>query len=131
MIVCEGAQNKKIVPTESQEQKVVVQWLRWNKILFYHVPNGGERNIWTARNLKAEGVEAGVPDLCLPIGSACGRYHGLYIELKRVSGGSLSERQRWWLEQLNKNGYLAVVCQGAEETIRVIQDYLRLPKEVA
>ncbi|MGH9837274.1 MAG: hypothetical protein ACREEM_00645 [Blastocatellia bacterium] len=34
--------------------------------LLYAVPNGGDRNLYVARKLKAEGVMAGVADLCLP-----------------------------------------------------------------
>src|SRR5699024_826416 len=73
--------------TEHDEQVQRIRWaglargaypaLRW----LHAVPNGGARNIVVARKLKAEGVQRGVPDLCLPVPR--GPYHGLYIELKR------------------------------------------------
>lgn len=66
--------------------------------LLYHVPNEGKRTWRTGARLKSEGLKPGVPDLCLPV--ARGKYHGLYVELKRrdqratacatVKGGG------WW-----------------------------------
>jgi hypothetical protein len=47
--------------------------------LLYAVPNGGDRNLRVPRKLKAEGVMAGVADLCLP--AARRGYHGLYLEI--------------------------------------------------
>jgi len=32
----------------------------------FAIPNGGHRNVVVAGKLKAEGVRAGVPDLCFP-----------------------------------------------------------------
>ena len=90
--------------------------------LLYHIPNGGSRNELEAVNLKKQGVRAGVPDLCLPV--ARGRYHGLYIELKRQKGGKLSEDQKKWLDDLFAQGYLAVRCDGADEAIGILSNYL-------
>ena len=49
----------------------------------------------------------------------------LYIELKRRSGGRVSDAQRGWIAALNRVGCLAVVCRGWEEAREVILDYLR------
>jgi len=113
--------------TEAQEQAAVIEWAAWmaKRIpelrLLYHVPNGGSRNIIEARNLKAQGVKAGVPDLVLPV--ARGKYHGLYIELKR-KGGRVSDSQKQWLAALRGQGYAAVVCYGAEDARQTIMRYL-------
>lgn len=114
--------------TEAQEQTSLFEWasLQQRKFpelnMLYHIPNGGSRNKIEAARLKAEGVKAGVPDLCLPV--ACGKYHGLYIELKRKKGGRISEKQSAWIDALGKRGYKAVVCHGWEEAARSILEYL-------
>ena len=115
-------------PTEEQEQAAVFEWamLMRNQYpelsLLYHIPNGAYRPIATAAKLKAQGVKAGVPDLCLPV--ARGGWHGLYIELKRRKGGKVSPHQSEWLQELTYQHYYATVCQGAEEACDVIYRYL-------
>lgn len=80
--------SKMPVPTEAQEQMTLFSWAAMQSgkypelNLLYHVPNGGSRHKAEAGRLRAEGVKAGVPDLCLPV--ARGQYHGLYIELIAV-----------------------------------------------
>lgn len=114
------------VPTEAQEQITLFSWAAVQAIpelaLLYHIPNGGSRHKAEAARLRAEGVRAGVPDLCLPVPR--GGCHGLYIELKRLRGGRLSEQQRAWLDALGKQGYAVAVCKGWEEAAETIQRYL-------
>lgn len=117
-------------PTESVEQQHLFQWAALQAAahpeldMLYHIPNGGARSKATAGRLKAEGVRAGVPDLCLPVPR--GRFHGLYIELKRQHGGQTSPAQRDWLDRLGAQGYAAAVCHGWEDAARTIMAYLRL-----
>jgi hypothetical protein len=108
--------------TESQEQRTVVEWAAWKGLPIFAIPNGGKREIHTATRLKAEGVRAGVPDLFLPIASQ--GFHGLFVEMKRADGGTVSAKQQEWLDLLNANGYRAVVCHGADEAIEQIGRYL-------
>lgn len=108
--------------TEDQEQIMLATWLDKNNILFYASANGGSRNPIEAAKLKRCGVRSGVPDICLPIPTK--RYHGLYIELKRISRSKISENQEMWLTKLNQNGYLAKVAYGFEEAKQIISDYL-------
>jgi hypothetical protein len=66
-------------------------------------------------------------DLSLPC--ARGGYHGLYIELKRpvVKGEPkpvVSPEQKYWIEQLRKQGYLVEVCYGWIEAKELIERYL-------
>lgn len=115
-------------PKESEEQQALFEWAqlqsgRFPELrLLYHVPNGGSRNKAEAARLHAEGVKAGVPDLCLPV--ARGGFHGLYIELKRVRGGKASEEQKGWLECLEKQGYCAELCAGWQTAAETIVEYL-------
>ena len=110
-------------PTEREEQKLLIHYLQARRIPFYAVPNGGSRNPVEAKNLKAEGVSAGVPDVCIPVPNK--KYHGLYIEMKRQKGGRVSEKQKEWIERLNQNGYLAVVCKGFNEAREVVEKYIK------
>lgn len=115
--------------SESEEQQALFQWAdivsaRYPELkLMYHVPNGGQRSRATAGRLKAEGVKSGVPDICIPV--ARGGYHGLYLELK-VKPNKPTENQIAWIDALNKQGYLALVCYGWRECSEQIEKYLRL-----
>lgn len=94
--------------------------------LLFHVPNGGLRSKATARRMKAMGVKAGVPDLCLPV--ARGGYHGLAIEMK-VGRNKPTAAQRWWITELGRQGYKVAVCYGAEEAMALLVGYLGEPSE--
>ena len=80
---------------------------RWPELRLLHaIPNGGKRDIRTAAMLKAEGVKPGVPDICLPVPR--GGKHGLYIELKRRKGGTVSKAQEAWIRALMAQGFVII-----------------------
>ena len=89
--------------TEHDEQVALLKFCNLNQVkypelaLLYAIPNGGNRNIVTATKLKAEGVKAGVPDLCLPVPR--GGYHGMYLEMKKIAAG---------LARYSNGGYLSL-----------------------
>jgi len=120
--------------SEAQEQADLIEWAESCVRLKVHpelkllhaIPNGGSRDIREAKNLKRQGVKAGVPDLCLPVPK--GNYHGLYIEMK-VGRNKPSANQKEWLAALSANGYAVAVCYGAAEARRRIEEYLRLEKK--
>ncbi len=112
-----------LAPTEHQEQVKVVTYLRKANVLFYAVPNEAKRSMRLGAWMKAQGMQPGIPDLCIPI--ARGGYHGLFLELKRLKGGVVSESQKFWIDALTKEGYFAVVCKGADAAIDEIQKYLK------
>jgi hypothetical protein len=122
------------VASESIEQQCLFRWASYEAELYpelnllYHIPNGGKRNIATAKRLKAEGVKPGVPDIHFPV--ARGKYHGLYIELKKLKGNTTSENQDNWLEALRGQGYLAIVCRGWQEASEAIINYLEVANEI-
>ena len=88
----------------------------------YHIPNEGVRTKANGARLKAEGMKAGVPDICLPC--ARGGYHGLYIELK-AGKNKPTKKQKEWSADLNAEGYYACVCWGWEAAQKVIEMYLK------
>lgn len=120
--------NPPVIPLEEIEQEHVFLWASMEEraypelAMLYAIPNGGKRAIKTAVALKKQGVKRGVPDMCLPVSR--GGYHGLYIELKRQKGGTVSDEQREWIAALNTQGYKAIICHGAEEAIEQIRGYL-------
>ena len=120
--------NPPVIPLEEIEQEHVFLWASMEEraypelAMLYAIPNGGKRAIKTAVALKKQGVKRGVPDMCLPVPR--GGFNGLYIELKRVKGGTVSDEQREWIAALNTQGYKAIVCHGAEEAIEQIRGYL-------
>lgn len=113
--------------SESNEQISLFEWCEYSvgkypelKLLF-HVPNGGYRSTATAGRMKAEGVKAGVPDLCLPV--ARGGFHGLFIEMKAGKNKPTANQQAW-LDRLTEQGYSTAVCYGWEQAAKVLISYL-------
>jgi len=67
-----------------------------------------------------------VPDLCLPV--ARGGFFGLYIEMKRTQGGTLSPEQKQWREALIDQGYHVALCKGQPAAQQTLTAYLTLSK---
>ena len=120
--------KQKTAPSEDVEQMQVLNYCRMMSgahpelELVYHIPNEGKRSKTAAAVQMRIGLKAGVPDLCLPV--ARQGFHGLYIEMKSLTG-RLSAKQRNWLDRLAEQGYKTAVCYGAEEAIAVIADYIK------
>lgn len=112
---------KPLFPTEQHEQFVVSAWLRKNNIIHNHSPNGGHRDIREGAKFKRLGTSAGFPDLEIPYPRK--GYHGLYIELKRIKGGVLSDSQVYWRDFLLSQGYAWYEAKGAAECIRIVENY--------
>ena len=121
------------VATESVEQQCLFRWAAISAAahpelrLMFHIPNGGSRSRAEAGRFKAEGVKAGVPDICLPVPR--GGYHGLFIELKRTQGGVVSPEQGEWMAELARQGYRVCLCRGWEKAMRAIERYLKMEGE--
>ena len=116
-------------PLESQEQTALFDWAECQKSTIpelktmFHIPNGGSRNKIEAARLKRQGVKKGVSDVFLSCPK--GGYHGLYIEMKRQKGGTVTKEQSDWLELMAHYGYKVAVCYGAAAAIAVITEYLK------
>ena len=115
---------KNLTPTEHLEQVTLITWYRrtYKNELLIAIPNGGKRHIKTAISMKQEGTSKGFPDLFLPVPNS--KFHGLFIEMKRQKGGTVSKEQKVWLEYLNFVGYQAVICKGFLEAKEIIECYL-------
>ena len=42
-----------------------------------------------------------------------------------IKKGVVSKEQQDWIDELNKQGYLAVVCYGFDSAVCVIAEYLK------
>lgn len=127
--------------SEASEQTALFCWAATARARYpelewlYAIPNGGARGdarsaMIRGGQLKAQGVKAGVSDICLPVKR--GPWSGLYVELKRVSlrpvrqgsaGGVSSEQQAFGAFVLAQ-GFGFVVCYGWNEAAQTIQSYL-------
>lgn len=123
--------------TEEDEQAALFSWVRQLREtypllkLLHHSPNEGKR---APRKAKRLGIRSGFPDLILPVPSADQKHIGLAIELKRGDNRP-TENQRWWLEQLQAQGWRAEVHTSRQpgdwaQTALVICEHLGLPEEV-
>lgn len=117
----------KAAPSEDTIQAQVIIWANRQLKVYpelarlFHVPNGGQRHVLVAVNLKRQGVKAGVPDLCLPVPRfGC---HGLWIEMK-TKDGAVSTTQKDWIGYLQGVGYRVEVCRSFEEAREVLINYL-------
>jgi len=114
---------------EHLEQCRVVEWVRQRVDtgafaeldLLFAVPNGGKRDIRTAKKLKDEGVRRGVPDLMLPVSR--GGYGGLFLEMK-VKGGKVSKEQKDFMERVKEQGFFCAVVWDGLEAIELIDSYI-------
>ena len=111
-------------PLEEDEQREFSDWLDEKGVLWFHIPNERKSTPAALYELERQGLKKGVPDNF--IAEPRGKYHGLFIELKR-SKKSLSKKsleQKKWVNSLNEKGYKAVFCYGAEEAKRETLKYL-------
>lgn len=111
---------------ERANQRDVVRWLRWRRVLFLgtlngevgHGPNAGK----AIGQAKSVGLEKGAPDLLIL--EPRGGYHGLAVELKHPRGGVFADSQRLWQRALRERGYMAVCECGSVAAVAVIKKYL-------
>jgi hypothetical protein len=103
------------VPTEHEEQRAFVWWWRSHHpgVRIFAIPNGGGRSIREGGRLKAEGVTAGVPDLCIPA-------HRVWVEMKRLKGGRVDPAQKEWADYLRGIGHHVVIAKGCADAIEQV-----------
>jgi hypothetical protein len=107
---------------ESKLQSQCVKWFRLqypNETIFA-IPNGGQRNITTAKRLKDEGVLSGVADLFVLHGTW--NFNGLFIEMK-IGKGKQTESQIEFEQKAKSKHYKYVVCRSFEDFIYEVTKY--------
>ena len=105
--------------SEHAEQAGFLQWFRakYPGILIFAIPNGGKRDIVTAKKLQMDGVTPGVPDLFVP-------ELRLWIEMKKP-GGKLSEAQKDMIEYLTRIGHTVIIGFGARDASEKVLEFLK------
>ena len=109
---------------EYQLQKAVCKYLDLKNVLYCGSMGGQYQKFHSQRNkAKATGYKRGFPDLFIyePRGS----YHGLAIELK-VGYNKPTLEQLTWLNKLTERGYLAMTSNELDQTIEIINQYLKI-----
>jgi hypothetical protein len=64
-----------------------------------------------------------VPDIVLAVPR--GKYHGLFIEMKKRIGGRVAPEQSAWLKRLMAQGYACRVSLGWGDARETIMAYLK------
>ena len=114
---------------EHRIQCAIVKWFYYAYPAYrggclFAVPNGGHRNIQTARSLKAEGVTSGVSDLLLLVPKR--EYHGLCVEVKTPVGRQ-SDNQKNWQRIIEAQGYRYEIVRSFDEFAELVRWYLNEP----
>ena len=109
-----------MIPTEAEEQAVVVQYCALKGLSLFHCPNSTYTTSWKQKaHNRAMGVSAGVPDLFIIAGDKL-----IAIEMKRLKGGTVSPDQKIWIAKLNAAGIDARVCKGSKNAIDFIESVI-------
>jgi hypothetical protein len=113
---------------EEGEQIAVVNYLRvaYPRVLFTISPANIKVSIWMGKKIVQMGYNKGTPDLM--IFAPRKHYHGLMIEMKKSAKYGKSyptAEQKHWCIELDNIGYCSHICYGADEAIKLIDDYMR------
>lgn len=85
----------------------------------YHPVNESKWNRWDNIFM---GNSKGVPDIIIDYPK--GKYHGMRIEIK-TKKGIISEKQKLWVDRLNKYYYYTVIIRSTEEAMYHLNRYYR------
>ena len=115
---------------ETQEQIKLFQWIRLHpkiKKCSFSIPNDGKRSKIMGNIMKRMGMLPGVSDVFIAYPN--GTYNGLFIEMKAKDSVTGEYRkptpsQTEFIAHMNIMGYKALVCNGADDAIGVIEKYL-------
>lgn len=116
----------KLNPNEHDEAVLLVQYLnilvKSGKVIhFGHVPQESTytKHWGTYYRHVQEGVKKGIPDYIIvtPLKT-------IFIELKRIRGGVVSDEQEAWILALNTSGCPAQVCKGFDQAKEFIDSQI-------
>ena len=111
---------KQHISSEHSEQVGFCQWFsyKYPGVVMFSIPNGELRAKSVAVRLKKEGLTRGVPDLFIPSWK-------LFVEMKRSSGGKVSDEQFKMMMYLKECGYDCIIGYGAEDASRKVMELMK------
>ena len=106
--------------SEHELQVICCNYFKSIGLLFFSVPNAGQRSYRTANYFKSEGLTAGVADLVLlfPKGKT------VFLEFKAKTGKQ-KEKQQKFQEEVTKRGFDYYVVKSFEEMVKIIDKTLK------
>ena len=130
-------------PTEEVESACLMQWAHYRTFDFrgrtlrlsqylIHVPNGAylgkdpRTRAITMGKLKAAGLRPGCFDYLLPVPCEKLGYPGLWLELKRLQGGKVSDEQEKFEREMQFLGWRTEICRGWQAAAELIDHYLQI-----
>jgi len=114
-------------PSELQMQQALVARLRWQcnpGIVWYHCPNGEERDKRIAAKLRSMGVRPGVSDLQFIFPCAA---PNLFLELKS-RGRGLTEAQEKFRDEVRACGHIYEWTDSLDDATRILIKHNVLPQ---
>lgn len=118
------------IPCVPLEHDIQVAFIAWTKLaqtrypslkLGFAVPNAAKRSFSLAARMKAEGLNAGIPDWILPVPRKS--HTGLAIEFKRP-GGRATPIQQEKINHLRSEGWQVHVLTDWEAAKNIVIEYL-------
>jgi hypothetical protein len=103
---------------EDAIQRAVVQHLEARGVkglVYFHVPNGGKRDVVTASILKTMGVRAGVSDLVLFYNKQ------LFVLELKAPGNKPTESQIEFLSDIDREGGFGAVATGLDQALITLE----------
>lgn len=122
------------IPSEAQEQRWLVKWLKSHHLLQRFVVktnNEGKRTEIQGRNLKLMGLHPGASDLFIAYPNRSRTKAGLWLEVKRNMHYPPSARksETWIAEEefiadMRTVGFAGEMCYGWIDGKRIVEEYL-------
>jgi hypothetical protein len=122
------APPKRRASPEAAIQVRVMKLLReraYPNVFYFAIPNGGLRSITEAGRFRAQGVTAGVPDICIIKDGKVG-----FLELKAPKG-KLSSAQKAVMLKLRAAGAVCETAYGFDEAKNILTLWLVIRPDLA
>lgn len=109
-------------PSEDDEENAVADYCDLRGWKHTHIGNEIFTESWKQKaKQKYLGLHSGFPDHVVLVKHKDGRTIPVFLEMKRKKGGEISDNQFDWVEALREAGQHAIVCEGAEQAIKVLE----------
>ena len=109
---------------EHNLQVAIIQYLRFNHVFCFAIPNGGRRDAATGAMLKKEGVLAGVADLEIIMPNRV-----IFVELKNGKAGRQSGEQKWFEREVKCRGIEYYVWRSMDDCVSFVNSDMALRKD--